>query len=880
MEIPGRIRIPIEPLEHELLEREVPLEELAAALRVASSGKGRTVLVYGEAGIGKTALVERFTQEHAEDARVLWGGCEALFTARPLGPLRDIARQMRTGLGSLLDGQTPRATIFSAFLDELSAHTKPAIAVFEDVHWADEATLDLIKYLGRRIHRVNALFIITYRDDEVGPRHPLRVVIGDLPATAVTRVWLPPLSETAVLTLAHRAQREVTGLYAVTGGNPFFVTEVLAAGAPGVPPTVRDAVLARASRLSRPARQTLDAASMVPSPVERQLLLHIMPEAADALDECVTAGMLILEDRSLRFRHELARRAVEETVNPEARRLLHQQILGFLEQAEGTEPARLAYHAEAAGMPDATLRHAVAAARQAAANGAHREAFEHYARALRHAGGTPADDLAELYEAYALQAMCSDQIPQALDARQRVLELRRRTNNRLKEGTALAELAMVLWSAGRGAEAAMSAISEAIDILESLPPGPDLALAYAMRSHLCMLRRDGEGAIAWGTRAIDLGRRVGAPLALIRALNAVGSTEIVLYERRDGITKLEESRRMARQIGDDAREAGALTNIGSASGEIRDYPTAIRYLEEGIAYGIKRDLDNSVHYNRAWLARVHFEQGRWTDAAELAAQVAEKPGVSVITPIVALTVLGRIRTRRGDPGASEALSRAWTLAEATGDLQRLWPVSAGRAELAWLSGRIGDIGGLVEPTLDLATRLRSRWAIGELAYWAWKAGRLSEPPAGAAEPFALQIVGHWRAAAAAWDRIGCPYERAAALAEGDEAAQREALEIFENLGAAPAVELVRRSLRALGARGVPRGPRAATRSNPAGLTSRELEVLRLLAEGLKNAEIASRLFLSPKTVDHHISAVLAKMNVRSRTEAVATAHRLGLISPK
>lgn len=459
----------MEPLERELLEREGFLAELTAALRAAASGKGRTALVYGEAGIGKTALVERFTQEHAADARVLWGGCEALHTARPLGPLRDIARQTRTDLASLLDREAPRAMLFSAFLDELAAGPQPTIAVFEDVHWADEATLDLIKFLGRRIHRVNALFIVTYRDDEVGPRHPLRVVIGDLPAAAVTRLLVPPLSEAAVLTLARRAGREATGLYDATGGNPFFVTEVLAAGDPSVPPTVRDAVLARASRLSRPARQTLETASMVPPRIERRLLIHILPEAADALDECTTTRMLILEDGSLRFRHELARRAVEETVDPEARRLLHRQILGFLEQAEGAEPARLAYHAEAAGMPDATLRHAVAAARQAAVNGAHRQAFEQYARALQYAGGLPADDLAELYEAYALQATSLDQVRQALDARQRVLELRRRSNNRLREGTALAELAVVLWSAGRGAEAVMSAIGEATDILESLP---------------------------------------------------------------------------------------------------------------------------------------------------------------------------------------------------------------------------------------------------------------------------------------------------------------------------------------------------------------------------------------------------------------------------
>lgn len=433
----------------DLLEREPFLGELAAALKGAATGRGRTVLVYGEAGIGKTALVERFTEERGISARVLWGACEALFTARPLGPLRDIARQTRTDLARLLDREAPRAAIFSAFLDELGKGSTPTIAIFEDVHWADEATLDLIKYLGRRIYRHSALFIITYRDDEVGPRHPLRVVIGDLPSTALMRLWLPPLSESAVMTMAQQAKREGRGLHAATGGNPFFVSEVLAAAQPGVPPTVRDAVLARASRLSPSARRMLDAASVVPPRVERKVLLRVVPEGTDAVDECIAAGMLVAENGSLRFRHELARRAVEESVNPEEGRQLHRKILDILEQAGDAEPSALAYHAEAAGLPESTLRHALTAARQAATSGAHRQAFEQYARALRVAAGQEPARLADLYEGYAVEARACDRISEAVEAWYRVLELRRRADNRLGEGAALTQLGMALWLAGK-----------------------------------------------------------------------------------------------------------------------------------------------------------------------------------------------------------------------------------------------------------------------------------------------------------------------------------------------------------------------------------------------------------------------------------------------
>ncbi|MGQ0571172.1 MAG: helix-turn-helix transcriptional regulator [Armatimonadota bacterium] len=863
----------------ELLERERFLDELAATLKAVASGKGRTVLVSGEAGIGKTALVERFTEQNSQTVRVLWGGCEVLFTARPLGPLRDIARQTRSDLLALLDREASRASIFSAFLDDLAGSSQPTIVVFEDVHWADEATLDLVKYLGRRIHRVPVMFIITYRDDEVGPSHPLRFVIGDLPNTAVTRVWLPALSEEAVLTMARRAQRDAEGLHVATGGNPFFVTEVLVSGDRRVPTTVHDAVLARASRLSRAARHVLDAASMIPPRVERRLLGHLLPDSELSLDECTAAGMLVTETETLRFRHELARRAIEEAVTPEQRRRLHRRILEFLESEGEMEEARLAYHAEAAGISEAVLRHAAAAARQAVAKGAHRQAFEQYARALRFAQGLEPQALADLYDGYANECRATDHVAEGLEARIRVLELRRQTGDRIREGTATAQLALTLWNAGRSAEAAVRA-QEAIDLLETLPHGPELAAAYTARSFLCMLARDTDGAIAWGAKGIDLAGRVGAVEALVRALNAVGSTEIVLLERPEGIEKLKESARLAREAGLEAQAATALINLGSGSGEIRDYANAVRYLEEAITFGTERDLDGTIHYGTAWLARVRFEQGRWTEAGELAAQVASKAGISPISPIVALTVLGRIRARRGDPGVEEALNDAWKLAQMTGDLQRLWPTIAAQAELAWLSGRAEQIPMLVESTLDLAQRLGSRWAVGELAYWQWMAGRHTAPPDHAAEPYALQIEGDWRRAAAAWERLGCPYEQAMALTDGDAEAQRAGLEILERLGAAPAAEIVRRKLRQQGIRGIPRGPRAATKSNPAGLTTRELEVLALLAEGLPNVEIASRLFVSAKTIDHHVSAVLSKLNVRSRTEAVAAAYRQGIISQR
>jgi DNA-binding CsgD family transcriptional regulator len=301
---------------------------------------------------------------------------------------------------------------------------------------------------------------------------------------------------------------------------------------------------------------------------------------------------------------------------------------------------------------------------------------------------------------------------------------------------------------------------------------------------------------------------------------------------------------------------------------VRYYAIADRWLRAAIEWCSARDLDANHGYSRAWLARSQFEQGHWSQAGADAASVMTDP--QAITRIVSLTVLGRLRQRRGDPDAASPLARAWELAEQTGDLQRLWPVAAARAEEAWLQGRPSEVEPLVEELFAEAMRLAHAWAIGELGYWLWRSGAINTAPPGAATPYARQIDGDWVAAAAEWDAIGCPYESATALAESDRPEQLLAsLETFNRLGARPAADLVGQRLRQLGVDRLPRRPRRSTVDNPGGLTDRELEVLELLTKGLSNAEIAARLFISVKTAAHHVSAILAKFGVRSRLQAAS-----------
>jgi DNA-binding CsgD family transcriptional regulator len=314
----------------------------------------------------------------------------------------------------------------------------------------------------------------------------------------------------------------------------------------------------------------------------------------------------------------------------------------------------------------------------------------------------------------------------------------------------------------------------------------------------------------------------------------------------------------------------------------RLYDVALQYLEVGLEYCRERDLELWSWHLIGDQARIALDQGRWEDAADLAGLVLREPRTSISVPVLqGLCVLGLLRARRGDPGAWDVLDEARQIAKPSGGLQERAPVAAAWAEAAWLEGDRDGVRAATDAVFELAIERRSPWVAGELACWRRRAGIQEKMPPFVAEPYALQMRGDWQQAAELWTDIGCPYESALALADADdEVALRRALDQLQDLGARAAAAIVARRLRERGVRGVPRGPRPATRKNSAGLTARELEVLALLAEGLRNADIAVRLVVSPKTVDHHVSAILRKMNVRTRGEATAASAQLGLLAAR
>jgi DNA-binding CsgD family transcriptional regulator len=861
-----------------LLEREAPLRMLNEALKAASAGRGRVALVSGEAGIGKTALIEQFTRALDPSIRTLWGGCDSLFTPRPLGPLLDMSQQIRGELRDLLRLNADRHAVFAAFLLELQR--TPTIAVFEDVHWADESTLDLIKILARRVQRTSALIILTYRDDEVGAGHPLRMVLGDLPGATTDRLVLLPLTKAAVRSLATAAQHDVraNALFAATNGNPFFVTEILASQGEVLPTTVRDAVLTRAARLSPAAREVLQAAAIIGLRQEPWLLAQIAG-AGVAVEECLAGGMLQAQGDAYAFRHELARQAILTTISPDRRMALHRRALALLLAAPtGPDLARLANHAEGTQDVSAVLEYAPAAARQAAAASSHREAIALFELALRFADSLPPAARAAMLDAYSLELWFPNRLEDGIQVLRQASNLWHALGDRLRECDSLVLLAENNHVLGRRAEAEQ-ACTVALALAEAQPPSAELGHVYRVKCFMAYEDRDFSQAERWGKQAIAMAERFDDATTLARACNYMGAAVLVVDPER-GRALMERSLGVGQAANLPFAIAGTITNWSQALVERCQFTEAQPYLKEGIAYATEHDDDYHLQELLTWQAVSDVYQGQWAKAEASLSEILQRPELDHFARIHRLLAWGRLHVRRGDPRAREVLDEALALSLEFGILPCLGPARTARAELAWLSGDLARARDEAYAAYDLAVQHSHPYLAGELALWRWRAGDPWAPPDWIAQPFALQIAGDWRAAAQAWEARCCPYEQGLALMDGDEAAQLASLAIFERLGAAPALDRSKQALRAQGRRGIPRGPRPATRENPFGLTTRELEVLGHLALGLSNNAIAQALSLSPRTVEHHVAAILHKLEAQSRAEAVALALQHALVAPE
>jgi len=863
----------------ELIERDGALELLQTQFKNIAGGEGLCVVVSGEAGIGKTSLVKAFCKEHKDDCKIYQGACDALFTPRPLAPLYDILWQVNGNLWPHSHTEEKRTDLFASFFRELTTQNQKTIIVFEDIHWADEATLDFIKFFARRIMQIPCLFILTYRDDESSFYSSVKNVIGQIPPDSILRLPLTPLSKDAVTKMASDKGYNGEDVFNISGGNPFYVNEILASYSPGVPDNIKDSILDVYNRQEEGTKFAWQICSVIPEGLEINRFAKLKSSWDEGMDHCFALKIIIVKNDRVIFKHELYRRTIEASLSPFKRIALNKTILDlFLPsfEAEG-EIERIVQYAKNSNENKLVVKYAPLAAQQAASVGAHVEASKLFLTAIEYSEGKEETQLAELYEAYAYECYLTNQVKQGIIYTEKLLPLLRKKIDNEKTGNCLRFLSRLCWLDGNRKNAEIFA-EQAVALLNNQPSSPAKAMAYSNMSQLRMLFDQYAEAIVWGEKAIRIARELNDQEVLSHALNNVGSVQMLLSpSKQTGVDFLQESLAIALRNSFHEHAARAYSNLGSCAVKMRHYDFAKIILEEGIQYCEERELDSWKLNMLSLKAHVHLETGDWNEAYNIADNLLKNEDRPRGFKINALIVIGSIKMRRGDDDALELLLQAKTKAFETMELERVIPSLIALLEYEWLTAKVS----INKEDLEWVTNVidRSIYLVdnSEFAFWLRKARNQYLQLKVIYEGYELNSVAKVQKAVVLWEKSGNPYAQALVLFEGNDDDKRKAITIMHELGARAVCEKIKMEMRASGIRNIPRGLRASTKSNPAQLTNRELDVLHLLQKGIQNKEIAGALFISPKTADHHISNILFKLDVNSRSKAVAEAVRLGIL---
>ena len=848
-----------------LLERQQFLDQLEAHAREAASGSGRLVVVAGEAGIGKTSLVDAF-RGRRPDMRWLWGACDGGFTPRPLGPLYDIATTAGGRLRELCTAEADRNAVFAAFT-ALLAESGPVGVVVEDLHWADEATLDWLSYVSRRLVDLPALVLTTSRDDEPGDDGLLADVMGRLASHRSTRrITLPSLTPDAVRRVADG--QDADELHRLTGGNPFYLGEVRAWGRPAGPAWGADGAGARLRRHSPPAQRILAAAAILGRPAPATLLAEIAGVSPAAIDECCVSGALLADGQDFVFRHELTRRAVEEGLPRVQAAELHRIALLALAR-ERTHVAELTHHAVGAADVAAVLRYAPQAGRAAADASAHREAIIHFRRALAHADQLTSTEHADLEEALSESLFVRDQWAEAERHWRRTIELRRALGDPVALSRCLRRYGVCLTRLCR-AEESRVVETEAYELMRDADDCVERAIVFYVRGVSEYLALDDR------REGVDECARIGKDLgddALVGKALLAGA----FLESRSGAVDfgaLEKALVQGKRSGEAWLTACTYANIQWAKVDQLRFDLLPDAYPEGLAYCLDHEQHAFGLYLQGSRAMELMRRGANDEAIDLALACLQ----TTVSPLIRMHVmmaLVRAAFRLGRPEARAWLEETWGLGHGTDETSWLVRIATCAAEASWLTAD----PTLVDDRVHEAYRGgvgADPWRHGELTAWIQRLGHEVDHARALEPPYSLEVAGEYAVAAQAWREIGCPFEEAVALLwTGDLDAMRRALNLFVGVSSAPGAARARRVLQQHGVRvQAPRGPRASTVAHPAGLTAREAEVLAALRDGLTNTQIAQRLFLSTRTVDHHVSAILAKLGVSTRAEAARRAEAL------
>jgi DNA-binding CsgD family transcriptional regulator len=862
-----------------LIERDRFMALLQQHFDAILAGEGHCILLTGEAGIGKTALVKAFCKQRTAECTIYQGACDGLFTPRPLAPLYDVLWQINKERWPVPPLQEERSVLFASFFQELRTKRGRLLLVFEDIHWADEGTLDFIKFLVRRIDQLPCLFILTYRDDEIHSSHPLRNVLGRLPPDSFTKIVLTPLSKQAVTGMAMQKGYNGEDVYRISGGIPFYVNEILASYSPGVPDNIKDSILAVYERQEESTKNAWQIFSVIPEGLELDRFGKIRSTLDKAINHCFTIAVIIVQNDKVVFKHELYRRTIEESLTPLRRMELNKMMLDlFLESFEEKgEIERILHYAKNANEKELVVKYAPEAARKAASMGAHIQAAKLFLTAIEYFEGHDTDQLASLYEAYAYECYLSNQIKEAICFTEKVLDIWKEQADIQKTGASLHFLSRLWWFAGNRKNAEKFAW-QGIEVLKDEPASSTKAMAFSNISQLKMLSNEPAECILWGEKAIEMAEELGNKQILSHALNNVGTVQLFIpSSEQKGLERLQQSLAIALQHSYHEHAARAYTNLGNVAVKKRNYVLAAKTLEEGIRYCEERDLNSWTAYMLSLNARLNLETGNWTMARAIADGLLKNDNQPAITKITVAIVLAAINMRTGEKDVLPFLVEARALAFETMELQQIIPVMVAFLEYEWLTGKTVIEKEDIEKTAALMQKTGIAAEKNEFACWMSKARRQFAFDNETAEEYDISSEAKLSKAAAFWEKAGCPYEQALVLFEGPEEDKRRAIAIILELGATAVAEKMKQEMRNLGMKSIPRGIRSSTRSNAALLTAREMDILRLLKEELPNREIAAQLYISPKTVDHHISSILFKLDTDSRSKAVSEAVRIGIL---
>jgi DNA-binding CsgD family transcriptional regulator/tetratricopeptide (TPR) repeat protein len=851
-----------------LLERAGDLAVLADAVDDASERRGSVVLIAGEPGIGKSTLVRAWMADPALSARRLVGWCDDLLTSRTYGPFRDVAR---TAGGVLAEAIAASDTpgVMEAVLELLDDPFRPTVLILEDVHWADDATLDVVRFLGRRIARLAAVLVLTYRPDELEPDHPLHRVLGSFSDSSVRRIHPRPLSARAVADLLAGSDLDVEDVLGLTGGNPFYVTELARHPGERLPASVADAVVARLHRLPARTQWAVGLVAVQPRALPLQQMIDLLGTITD-LAAAEVHGLLTMADGLVGFRHELLRQAVLGSLPAAIRIAHHETTLDHLladvdsDSIRNDESAAILHHAVEAGRGDVVARIGPGVAHAAFDAGAHLQAVAHQEHVLRYEELVDPDDLARLFVERSWSLYNLHRFEEAVTAAERSIAAYETLGDRQMRCRLYLTLSRMLYIANRVDEAA-EALAEAEVLLPGCEPYVQAEFLTNRLALLALTDRYAE-VLAGSETALAAARAVERMDLVAHVENYAGCAAAVLGDFDAGIERVRLARCIAEEGGWTEATARAHTNLVELLVQARRFDEADLAITEALAYYEKHDFRAHRYNTLGQRAFVAILRGDWRAAGRVLAEVSVPVRGAGVLGAIWATARAMLAVRSGAEDAEDALVAAWEPALASGSAQYIVPIAIAAIEHAWMLDRPEE----AEPFLAPALAASQGWW-RELLLWRLRLVqelRIDEDLT--LEPERTSLAGDWRSAAARWRELRMPFELGIELLQsGDEVAMQEALRVFDDLGAEPAARLARRRLREAGVRHLPRGPRASTREHPAGLTERQAEVLTLLTEGLTNAEIADRLVVSVRTVDHHVAAVLQKLGVATRQEAAA-----------